>query len=165
MRERLPAEHPTGNRKCMESGGSMLAKQAEVFISYKSSNLIDREVWSRVSCEICTSPNSSSTGKSGPLKLVKILQVQPPHRPGSLVSERSCSPSPCLLAGRPGMGMAAHFFWSLLNICHQALPGYGLDGLARGARLAWAHGPLDHLPLACPEAASGHTLTALSSNR
>ena len=28
------------------------------------------------------------------------------------------------------MGMAAHFFWSLLNICHQALPGYGLDGLA-----------------------------------
>ena len=142
MRERLPAEpglkRPTGNRKCMDSGGSMLAKQAEVFISYKSSNLIDREVWSRVSCEICTSPNSSSTGKSGPLKLVKILQVQHPHRPGSLVSERSCSPSPCLLAGRPGMGMAAHFLWSFLNICHQALPGYGLDGLAP---LAWAHGP------------------------
>ena len=63
------------------------------------------------------------------------------------------------------MGMAAHFLWSLLNTCRQALPGYGLDGLARGARLAWAHGPLDHLPLACPETASGHTLTALSSNR
>ena len=31
------------------------------------------------------------------------------------------------------MGMAAHFLWSLLNICHQALPGYGLAGArARG---------------------------------
>ena len=31
------------------------------------------------------------------------------------------------------MGMAAHFLWSLLNICHQALPGYGLVGArARG---------------------------------
>ena len=154
-------KRPTGY---LESGGSMLAKLKVKEISHKSSNLIDREVWSSVSCKICTSPNSSSTGKSGPLKLVKILQVQHPHRPGSLVSERSCSPSPCLLAGRPGMGTAAHFLWSLLNICHQALPGYGLAGdRARGPA---GLGPrTTFLWLALRQPPGTHSLAALSSNR
>ena len=109
-----------------------LVGRGHVEIFYKSSMLVDREVWSvLVKCLQVQLP-----GRPGSLVLsLKILQVQPACRPGSLVwtceiftspttwstgkspSERSLL-SLLLAAWPAGAGEvgAAHFFWSFLRL-------------------------------------------------